>query len=158
MGAIHDKLEALVRQAAAAAGVELYHWELHQSGRGGMLHVQIDRPEGVTLDDCARTSRILEGLLDSADPIPGSYVLEVSSPGVERGLWSASHYAQAVGKTIQVLARPEGAHQGRLVQATQHEITLDEGGRVHVIPLAHVVRARVRYEEGTHEHRIPGSH
>ncbi len=148
MGKIQETLETLLQQGTAEAGVQLYHWELHRGGRQSFLVVQIDRPSGVTLDDCARTSQILERLLDQADPIPGPYVLEVSSPGVERGLWEPWHYAQAVGKLVQVVAKGGMTHQGRLLEVSQQHFTLEERGERHTIPFAQVVRARVVFEEG----------
>lgn len=146
MDTVQEKLDALLRRGAAQAGVELYHWELHGRGRPARLVVHVDRPSGVTVDDCARASQAIGALLDQEDPIPMSYELEVSSPGVERILWEPRHYAQAVGKFVQVEMRPGGRLRGRLVRIEGDVITLDQGEAELDIPLWQVARARVVYE------------
>ncbi|MFH1609374.1 MAG: ribosome maturation factor RimP [Candidatus Bipolaricaulota bacterium] len=147
MERVQEKLDTLVHQGAAQAQVEVYHWELHRLGQQARLAVQVDRPGGVTVDDCARASRAIGALLDRADPMPSSYLLEVSSPGVERPLWEPRHYAQAVGKLIQVKLQPEGTRRGRLIGATGETITVDLDGTEAEIPLARVTRAHVVHEK-----------
>ncbi|HAZ27177.1 TPA: ribosome maturation factor RimP [Candidatus Acetothermia bacterium] len=142
-----EVLDSLLRQGAAQAHVEVYHWELHRWGRQARVAVQVDRPGGVTVDDCARASRVMAALLDQADPLTSSYLLEVSSPGVERVLWEPRHYAQAVGKLIQLKLSTAGARRGRLVGATDTTITVDLEGTTVGIPLVEVERARVVYEK-----------
>lgn len=146
MEGVQEKLDALVHQGAAEAGVEVYHWELRRLGPRAQVAVQVDRPGGVTVDDCARANRAIGALLDKADPVPSAYVLEVSSPGLERALREPRHYTQAVGKTVWVKLSPEGTHRGRLVRATADAITVDTQGTEIEIPLARVAQAHLVYE------------
>jgi ribosome maturation factor RimP len=146
MEQVKERLDTLVQQGAAQAQVEVYHWELHRLGRQARLAVQVDRPGGVTVDDCARASRAIGALLDRADPLSSSYLLEVSSPGVERSLWEPWHYAQAVGKLIQLRLRA-GTRRGRLVAATGTTITVDLGDTTDEIPLSDIDRAHLVYEK-----------
>ena len=87
-GAQLGRVRDLIRPTLDFLGYELY--DLTLSGVGGhpTLRVQIDKPEGVTLDDCERVSKSLGALLDQADPLPARYDLEISSPGAERPLRS----------------------------------------------------------------------
>ncbi|HEU68875.1 MAG TPA: ribosome maturation factor RimP [Candidatus Acetothermia bacterium] len=146
MDRVQEKLDALVHQGAADAQVEVYHWELRRWGQRARLLVQVDRPGGVTVDDCARASRAIEALLDEVDPVPCPYVLEVSSPGLERGLWEPRHYAQAVGRLVHVKLKTDATRRGRLVRATPDAITLAREGAELDIPVADIVRAHLVYE------------
>jgi ribosome maturation factor RimP len=143
-----ERLEEIIRQGVRLAQVELYHWELAQHGRELRLTVYIDRPGGVSVEDCARASEILSGLLDAADPIPSAYVLEVSSPGLDRRLWEPWHYERAVGKKIHVRVRDmeRTSYEGRLVEVREGKAVVEErSGRVE-IPLSQVTQAWVVYE------------
>lgn len=146
MDRVQEKLDALVHQGATQANVEVYHWELRRVGARAQLAVQVDRPGGVTVDDCARANRAIGALLDAADPLPWPYLLEVSSPGLERGLWEPRHYLQAVGKLIQIKLKPEGTRRGRLVGATPTAITVENNGVETEIPFSQIVRAHLVYE------------
>lgn len=146
MDEVREKLDAVVHQGAARAQLEVYHWELRRWGQRAQLMVQVERPGGVTVDDCARASRAIEALLDEVDPVSCPYVLEVSSPGVERGLWEPRHYAQAVGRLIHVKLNTDAMRRGRLVRATGDAITLAGQGAELDIPLADIVRAHLVYE------------
>ncbi|MCR4391630.1 MAG: ribosome maturation factor RimP [Candidatus Acetothermia bacterium] len=152
MEMLREKIDALLRQGADRARVELYHWELHRCRDYARLVVYIDHPRGVTVDDCARASRAMEALLDQADLLSSSYLLEVSSPGVERGLWERWHYERVLGKLVRVQVAPgEGEavrtrYQGRLVQLVDDAITLDLGQDRVDVPLSRVVQAQVVYE------------
>lgn len=148
MERVSDGLDALLRQGAAKAEVEVYHWELHRSGRRARLVVEVDRPGGVTLDDCVRASRAIDALLEAHDPVPGPYLLEVSSPGVERRLWEPRHYAQAVGKTVRIRIKSGGSHQGRLLGLDGDTVVLEGEGGPQAVPLAEIALARVVYEQG----------
>ncbi len=142
-------MDKLIKEALATLGYELYHWELTHQGRRRKLVVYIDRPGGVTLDDCVRASRELDARLEAEDPIPGPYILEVSSPGVERGLWEKWHYERAVGKKVLVdLARPVGGKRrlrAVLQRVVDDEIELEVGGKTYRVPLSDILRGHVLY-------------
>src|SRR4030042_5683453 len=77
-------LRVLLEPAVAALGFELVDTEFSGSGRQAVLRIYIDKPDGVTVDDCALVSRQVSAILDVEDPITGQYMLEVSSPGLDR--------------------------------------------------------------------------
>ena len=104
-------LTGLLAPVAQAQGVELYDIEIVREGGEKILRLYIDKPEGVDLEDCERTSRAVENVLDENDPIPSAYALEVSSPGIERKLTRGAHFNRYVGHKIRV--RLYAPHNGR---------------------------------------------
>jgi ribosome maturation factor RimP len=96
-----QKIEILANDVALREGVKIYDIEFSGGAQGRILRIYIDKEGGVGVDDCANVSRGLNLLLDVEDPIPGGkYVLEVSSPGLDRVLKKNWHFEQAVGKKI----------------------------------------------------------
>ncbi len=147
MDRVLKELDALVHRGAALAQVEVYHWELRREGSQKRLAVQVDRPGGVTLEDCVRASRAIDALLEESDPVSGSYVLEVSSPGVERRLWEPRHYAQAVGKLVHVRIKSGGSHRGRLLRVEADAIVLGLAEGELVVPFPEVAGAHLVFEQ-----------
>jgi ribosome maturation factor RimP len=150
---VHDRLLAVVEPALAALGLEVY--DLHLTGIGGHTTVQVlvDREGGVDLDAVTDATHAVSRALDTADPIVGSYVLEVSSPGVERPLRTAHHFERAVGEVITVKYRDEGGTRrvrGELRRASAQEIeVLDaETSASVVIDVASITKARTAFEWG----------
>ncbi|MFZ5841539.1 MAG: ribosome maturation factor RimP [Pseudomonadota bacterium] len=121
-------LEALVKPAVEAAGMQLWGLEYQVLNRRALLRIYIDSPNGVTVDDCALVSHQVSGVLDVADPISSDYRLEVSSPGWDRPLFTAAHFIQFVGQTVKVkTVLPVAGRRnftGQLVAADQEQITL----------------------------------
>ena len=97
-GAVWD----LAAPLCASFGLILWDVEYVREGADWILRLLIDSNEGVTLDDCERVSRAVDPLLDEADPIEGSYSLEVTSPGVERQLVRPEHFEACLGETVEV--------------------------------------------------------
>ncbi|HHH45709.1 MAG TPA: ribosome maturation factor RimP [Thiotrichales bacterium] len=143
-----DKLKALLEPAARVAGCELLGVEYHPAGARSVLRLYIDRPEGVTLDDCEAVSYQVSGILDVEDPIPGHYVLEVSSPGFDRPLFGEQDYERFAGHRIDVRmqAPVEGRRRFRGVlhglENGMIRLSLDDGTMVE-LPLDDVHRARL---------------
>ena len=81
-------------------GYELWDTEYVKEGSEWYLRITIDKPEGIFIDDCEKVHRMIDPLLDEADLIEGTYRLEVSSPGIERGLRTDRHFLSSVGKEI----------------------------------------------------------
>ena len=90
----------LLTPAVEAQGVSLYDLEFLKEGNDRILRLYIDKDTGIDLEDCERVSRAAEAVLDEHDPIPTSYYLEVSSPGVERKLSRPEHFARYIGHKI----------------------------------------------------------
>ena len=87
--------------------------ELKGSGRSHLLRIYIDRPEGVTHADCELVSREVSAVLDVEDPIPGTYELEVSSPGVERKLGKWQDWRRFAGKKVKVVLKERSERDAR---------------------------------------------
>lgn len=146
-------LEAIVE----GMGFELWGYEYLPRRRQSLLRVYIDRREGVTLGDCGRISHQLSGALDVEDPIGMPYVLEVSSPGLDRLLLNADHFQRFAGEKVKIKLKwlVEGRRNiaARLVGVKDDQVLVDEpqtthGKTTYAIPLAAIDRARVVPELG----------
>jgi ribosome maturation factor RimP len=127
------ELERITRQACADEGLELVELALRGSSRHRTLRVDVDRagPRGVGLGDCERVSRRIETLMDEADPIAGSYRLEVSSPGIDRPIRSSDDVRRNIGRRVAVtLVEPDEGRRvirGVLMGGDDDELLVDEG-------------------------------
>lgn len=102
-----DRVEELAREAAALCGVELVDVEYKTARDNPVLRLYIDKTGGVLVEDCARVSRAMGDALDTEDPIPSRYRLEVSSPGVDKALKGLKDFERYRGFPVQmVLRRP----------------------------------------------------
>lgn len=98
-------LQELVEPVVKGLGLELWGIEFTLAGKNSLLRIYIDGPEGVTVDDCARVSHQVSGLLDVEEPISEQYSLEVSSPGMDRPLYTLEQFKAYAGNTIQLRLR-----------------------------------------------------
>lgn len=98
-------LQALVEPVVKGLGLELWGVEFTLAGKNSLLRIYIDGSEGVTVDDCARVSHQVSGLLDVEEPISEQYSLEVSSPGMDRPLYTLEQFTAYAGHTIQLRLR-----------------------------------------------------
>jgi len=150
--AVTQRIWELAEPVVLAAGLELVDVQYRPEGGRLVLRLLLDRPEGgVTLEEITRTARELGDVLDAHDPVPGSYHLECSSPGLNRPLVREAHYARAVGKQVRVRTRePLNARRqfrGRLASVSAEGVTVVEQGDVSAfIPFAAIERANVEYE------------
>lgn len=147
---LRDQLGELLEPVVSGLGYEL--WELEYSPRagGGLLRVYIDSPDGIGLDDCEKVSRAVSDTLDAADPIPGQYTLEVSSPGLDRVLRTRAHFQRFAGERVRLeMMQPIAGRKrfsGRLLDVGESEITLElDGGSVN-LPIDDIHRARLAPE------------
>ena len=141
-----ERLIGLLEPAVAAMGFELSDIDVHL-GRRGLLRLYIDREGGVTLDDCERVSAQVSTLLDVEDPLPGSYSLEVSSPGFDRRLRTQAHFERFVGDRVRIELKDalEGRRNftGRLTGVEKGSALLEVDGRVWQLPLNDIAEARL---------------
>lgn len=152
-------LESLIEPVCRAHGVELVQVRV-LGGRGrSVLRVMIDRDRpveedvpgsGVTIDDCTEVSRDVSTALDvHEDLIPGSYTLEVTSPGVERPLVKRKDYERFVGREVRVqTTAPIGDRkkfQGRLLEVADLDVQVDQDGEPVRIPFEAISRANLVY-------------
>jgi len=146
--AIISRLEELIQPFLAAQGAELVELQYGWPKRGrGILRLFVDRPGGITIEELTRISRVVGGLLEVHDVIPGSYTLEVSSPGLTRALKKPEDYQRYVGRLVRVTTRApwEGrqVHCGILQGLRDDQVCLQEGESVSCIPLSEIARARL---------------
>jgi len=147
-GALPEAIEAVADPVLRAHGLVLVDLEVHRSGRRSTVRFFIDKPGGVTIEDCRRFSEEIGDLLDVADLLPERYDLEVSSPGLERELRKERELRWAVGRRVRVWTRePVGGRRefaGRLLEVGETDLTVAEAAGPVRIPRA--VAARVRLE------------
>lgn len=146
-----ERVREMVTGILEFAGMELVHLEMKREPGGLLLRLFIDKDGGVTLDDCSRISRQLSAQLDLEDPIPERYTLEVSSPGLDRPLYSDRDYARFAGRQVRLatFSQVEGRRRfvGRLVGLIDGAVRLVlEDGREVGIPKENVAKARLEVE------------
>ena len=140
-------LDALLRPVVTDMGYVCWGIELLGQGRGSLLRIYIDSSAGITLEDCERVSKQVSAILDVEDPIAGEYLLEVSSPGLDRLLFNRDHYEQFIGKTVKVrLSKTMDNRKsitGSIEEVTGETLVLNESGREIQIPLGEIEKARL---------------
>lgn len=105
MASKQERLTDLIAPVVASLDCELWGLEYLTQGRYTTLRIFIDGPQGVSLDDCEKVSRQISAVLDVEDPIDGEYTLEVSSPGLDRPLYTEAQYARYIGETVSLRMR-----------------------------------------------------
>lgn len=130
MAAGLDAIRSIVERVASSSGLEVVEVDLRGGGKARMLRITIDKPGGVTHEDCANLSREVGTILDVEDAVPGgSYTLEVSSPGLDRPLHRAADYQRFIGSLVRLTTREpvDGSRhfEGRLERANGDRITVD---------------------------------
>ncbi len=145
---VRSKIKELVQPYLTAQGAELVDLEYARPRKGrAILRLFVDRPGGITLEELTRISRVVGDLLDVHDLIPGSYNLEVSSPGLTRALKKPQDYERYKGRLVRVTTRApwEGrqVHIGILQGLEDDRVCLKEGESVVCIPLSEIGRARL---------------
>lgn len=142
-----DELRNLLEPSVERLGYELADLETRLSGKGGLIRLTIDQPDGIDLDDCEKVSHAVSALLDVEDPVPGNYNLEVSSPGLDRKLTKVEHFQRFEGETVKITMRfpIEGRRRfrGTLVSSNDESILVEVDGEQHSLPLATLDTARL---------------
>ena len=142
-----DELARLLEPTVERLGYELADLEVRLGGKGGLVRIFIDKPDGIGLDDCEKVSLAVSAILDVEDPVPGNYDLEVSSPGLDRKLTKVKHFQRFIGETVKVQMRfpIEGRRRfrGTLVSVDDENIVVEVDGESHSLPLATIDTARL---------------
>ena len=145
-----QQIAEIVGPALIPLGVTLWGVELASAGNRMVVRLYIDAEDGVGIDECARVSRALGAVFDAENVIPGAYVLEVSSPGLERRFFSAAQMAAYVGRVVDVkLFEPQEGRRhlrGALAAVEGDEFCVDEDGAVTRVAFDHVKNARLVHE------------
>jgi len=141
------EISGLLEPSVAALGFELVSVELVGSGNDRTLRVYIDHPDGITVDDCADVSRQVSAVLDVEDPISGTYVLEVSSPGLDRPLVKPADFERFAGSLVKVRTHEPVLGRknftGLLSEAAGDNVVVEVDGEPYEISLANIERARL---------------
>jgi ribosome maturation factor RimP len=125
-----DQIHAIVERVAASSGLEVVEIELRGGGKSRMLRIFIDKPGGVTHEDCASVSREVGTIFEVEDAMPGgAYTLEVSSPGLDRKLFRAADFERFQGSQVRLTTKePVNGNrhfEGRLESFAAGRLTLD---------------------------------
>jgi ribosome maturation factor RimP len=148
---VEGRVREIAGRAATERGLELVHVEVAGGARAPIVRVFIDKPGGVTHEDCSEVSRHMGTVLDVEDFISDAYTLEVSSPGLERGLYSLADYERFAGRLAR--AKTRGAiggqrnFRGRIAGIEGEEILFDDrtSGSVR-IPFAEIAKANLEID------------
>jgi ribosome maturation factor RimP len=148
---IAERVHEIAEQVAIDHGLELVHTEVAGPENKPIVRVFIDKPQGVTHDDCSNVSLHLGTILDVEDFIHAPYTLEVSSPGLERGLYKRSDYERFAGSNAKMKTRQpingQRNFRGRLLGIEGDEVIFDDrtNGRVRV-PLSSIAKANLEVD------------
>ncbi len=142
-----EKVYELIKDAVAAEGVGLWDVRFLKEGASWYLRVFIDKPEGISIDDCTNVSHAIDPIIDEADPIDVSYYLEVCSPGIERELTRRRHYEESVGKPVRLKLYKayDGKKEltGTLENVGENSVTLNTGTDVLTVEFKNISKANL---------------
>ena len=150
-GLNREAINEIIERVTAREGLELVHWETVGPRNHFVLRIFIDKSGGVTLGDCERVSNQVGVLFDVEDLIPNQYTLEVSSPGIERGLYKPADYERFSGSRVKLrTAAPINGQRnfkGKLLGISGDFVSLeaDTAGRID-IPFEQIAKANIEYE------------
>lgn len=146
--AVAERVREIAEQTAIDHGVELVHAEVAGPEGSPVVRLFIDKPGGVTHDDCSKVSHQMSTVLDVEDFIHSAFVLEVSSPGLERGLYKKADYERFAGNLAKIKARSpikgQRNFRGRILGVANDTVIVEDrtSGRVE-IPLDGIVKANL---------------
>lgn len=150
MAQASEKLVAMIEPAVSALGFELVGVEHMSQGRHSLLRIYIDHENGINVDDCGHVSHQVSAVLDVEDPIRGEYTLEVSSPGLERPLFTLAHYARFVDSLaeIRMHAPVSGRRKfkGRIRAVEDDEVVIDMDGEECRLSFDNIDKAHLIHE------------
>jgi ribosome maturation factor RimP len=153
-----ERVREAANRVAGGYGLEIFNVQFRREASGMVLRVQIDRPgpaahaeESVSVQDCANVSRDLSAILDVEDVVPTAYILEVSSPGLDRPLRGADDYRRFTGRRAKLVMRErvdgQGFFKGRLGGVDGGDVLIDaDDGRTHRVPMGVITRANLEVE------------
>jgi ribosome maturation factor RimP len=153
-----EQIRAIAERVARSRGLEIWDIQSRRETSGHVVRVFIDRPgpaatpeDSVSIEDCEQVNRELGTILDVEDPLPFTYTLEVSSPGLDRPLRDADDYRRFAGRLAKIVVREpvdnQKAFEGRLLGIEQDDVLLEApNGRRHRLPLRMITRGRLEVE------------
>jgi len=142
-----QKLNELLQPLVEDLGYEFVGLEYNSNPKHSLLRIYIDRDDGVGIEDCETVSREVAALLDVKDPIRSQYNLEISSPGLDRPLFTAEHYAEFAGSEAQItlFAPHEGRRKfkGRILSADENSVRIEQDGAEVTLGFDNIAKARL---------------
>jgi ribosome maturation factor RimP len=150
---LHTKIEELIKPVVTAMGYELWGLEIHKQGAHSLVRVYIDKEDGVNLDDCSRVSYQISGLLDVEDPITHKYVLEVSSPGLDRPLFNQEQFRRYVGTKVRIKLYAPNVRRnylGIITEVNTENVVIKNEEEQFILPFKNIEKANLlpNYEVG----------
>lgn len=147
MATLEQNLQEMLQDAVEDLGCELWGIECQRAGRFMTVRLFIDKDDGVTVDDCADVSRQVSAILDVEDPIADKYNLEVSSPGLDRRLFTLLQFERYIGQDIAVHLRipvmERRKWQGKLERIEKDMITLIVDDQEQILVFGNIQKANV---------------
>jgi ribosome maturation factor RimP len=142
-----QQLHAILAPTVAALGYELWGLEYFTHGSQSVLRVFIDKADGIHVEDCALVSRQISAVLDVEDPIAGEYTLEVSSPGMDRPLFTLEQFGLYIGEQVRIRLRMpfEGRRNfsGRLVALENEDVVVSVDEHEYLLPFDTIDKAHI---------------
>ena len=142
-----EQLQALLAPVVEALGYECWGLEYMSQGRHSLLRIYIDHANGVLVEDCEKVSRQVSGVLDVEDPISSEYTLEVSSPGMDRPLFTLEQFAQHAGELVKIKLRSpyEGRRnfQGPLRGVEEQDVVVLVDDHEYLLPIDLIDKANI---------------
>ncbi len=141
------KLTSLLQPLVEDLGYEFVGIEHSSNPKNPVLVIYIDAPDGIAVEDCAKVSREIAALLDVEDPLPGKYQLEVSSPGLDRPLFTLAQFQQFSGEVAQIslFAPRDGRRKfkGKILGASDGQVKMEQDGVEVTLDLGNIAKARL---------------
>ena len=142
-----EQLQAMLAPVVEALGYECWGVEFISQGRHSLLRVYIDHANGIQVDDCEKVSRQVSGVLDVEDPISSEYTLEVSSPGMDRPLFTLEQFAKHAGEQVKIRLRSpfEGRRnfQGLLKGVEEQDVIVQADEHEYLLPVDSIEKANI---------------
>ncbi len=144
---LQNALDSLVKNTVKGMGFMLWGYEYRPHSESALLRIFIEKQGGISIDDCATVSRQIGAVLDVENIIPVAYILEVSSPGMDRVLFTADQYQDYLGETIKIRTRTpideRRNFKGSLIKTSDTTVTIAVDNQEFDIPFESIDRARL---------------
>lgn len=147
---MQDRLSDLIKATTEGLGFQLWGYEYRPHSESALLRIFIEKESGITIEDCSKVSRQVGAALDVEDLIPVAYILEVSSPGIDRVLFSQDQYQQYIGQAAKIRTRTpvneRRNFRGHLEKVTDTHVSILIDNDVYEIPFDVIDRTRLVIE------------
>jgi len=144
---LQTALDNLVKNTVKGLGYQLWGYEYRPHSESALLRIFIEKENGISIDDCASVSRQIGAVLDVENIIPVAYILEVSSPGMDRVLFTPEQYQDYLGETVKIRTRTpieeRRNFKGSLLEINDSIVTIKVDNQEFEIPFESIDRARL---------------